>query len=114
VEAYNFELKLALISMVQQAQFGVGPMEDSNLHPLVFSDVCDTLKLNGVLTDAIRLQLFCFSFFASKVNYYCKAFLSKLCSSNKMTNLRKQIATFAQREDENKSKKTNPFFLLCH
>ena len=58
VDANNFELKPALISMVQQSQFGGTPLEDLNLHLLIFLEVCDTLKLNGVSTDAIRLRLF--------------------------------------------------------
>jgi len=36
MEAHNFELKLALISMVQQAQFGGALMEDPNLYLSVF------------------------------------------------------------------------------
>jgi len=36
-------------------------LEDSNLHPSVFLEVCDMLKLNGVSSDAIRLRLFPFS-----------------------------------------------------
>jgi len=36
------------------------PLEDPNLHLLVFLEVCDTLKLNGVSTDAIHLRLFPF------------------------------------------------------
>ena len=36
VAAHNFELKPALISMVQQLQFGGLPMEDPNLHLSVF------------------------------------------------------------------------------
>ena len=48
--------------MVQQFQFGGSPMEDPNLHFSIFLEVCDTLKLNWVSTDAIRLQLFQFLF----------------------------------------------------
>ena len=32
IDANNFELKLALISMVQQQQFGGSPLEDHNGH----------------------------------------------------------------------------------
>jgi len=62
IDANNFELKLALISIVQHSQFGETPLEDPNLHLSVFLEVCDTLKLNGVSSDTIRLRLFPFSF----------------------------------------------------
>jgi len=44
VKAHNFELKSALISVVQQSQFGGSSMEDLNLYLLVFLEVCNTLK----------------------------------------------------------------------
>ena len=52
IDANNFELKPAFISIVQQSQFGGTPLEDPNLH-LIFLEVCNTLKLNGVSTDTI-------------------------------------------------------------
>jgi len=55
VEAHKFEHKPALISMVQQAQLDGAPMEDPNPHLGFFLKECDTLKLNGVLTDITRL-----------------------------------------------------------
>ena len=61
VEAHNFELKLALISIMQEAQFRGTPMKDLRLHLPVFLEVCDTLKLNEVSIDAIPLWLFSFS-----------------------------------------------------
>ena len=61
IAANNFELKPALISMVQESQFGGSLMEDPNLHLWVFLEVCGTLKINGASTDAIRLRLFPFS-----------------------------------------------------
>ena len=61
IGANNFELKLTLISIVQQSQFGGTPLEDPNLHLSVFLEVCETLKLNGLSIDAIRLRLFPFS-----------------------------------------------------
>jgi len=114
VKAYNFELKPAFISMVQQAQFGGTLIEDLNLHFSIFSEVCDTLKLNGVLTDAISLWLFPFSLgdktWASlhslhpeSITTYdegIEAFLTEFFPLSKTTSIRNQITTFAQRKDE--------------
>ena len=61
MDANNFELKPALISMLQQSQFGGTPLEDPNLHLSVSLEVFNTLKLNKVSSDAIRLRLFPFS-----------------------------------------------------
>ena len=61
VEANNFELRPALISFVEQKQFGGHPSENPHLHLRNFLAKCDTIKLNGVSADAIRLRLFPFS-----------------------------------------------------
>ena len=39
VDANNFKLKLALISMVQFSQFGGTPLEDPNLHLSVYAEI---------------------------------------------------------------------------
>ena len=57
----NFELRPALVSMVQQTQFGGSLMEDPNLHLLIFLQMRDALTLNGLSIDAICLHLFPFS-----------------------------------------------------
>ena len=61
INANNFELKPVLISMVQQAQFSGSPLDDPNIHLTMFLEICDTLKMNGVTKDTIRLRLFPFS-----------------------------------------------------
>jgi len=58
IDANNFELKLALISMVQQSQFGWTPLEDPSPHLLVILELCGTLKVNEVSTDTVRIHLF--------------------------------------------------------
>ena len=53
----NFKLKLKLICTAQQSQFSDTPMEDANLHLLVFLEMCNTLKINGGYSDVIFLRL---------------------------------------------------------
>ena len=61
IDANNFELKLALISMVQQQEFGGSPSEDPNGHLSNFLQLCSTIKMNGVDPNVIKLKLFPFS-----------------------------------------------------
>ena len=46
----NYELKPALIQMVQQNQFGGSGAadEDANAHLISFLEICGTIKINGV------------------------------------------------------------------
>ena len=61
IEANNFELKPAWITMVQQHQFTGHPSEDPNEHMGRFVRMANTVKLNGVRPEVIKLQLFLFS-----------------------------------------------------
>ena len=61
IEANNLELKPSLITMVQQHQFTSHPSEDPNEHLGRFMRMANTVKLNGVRPDVIKLQLFPFS-----------------------------------------------------
>ena len=61
IEANNFKLKLALITMVQQHQFTGHPSKDPNEHMGRFMRMANTIKLNGVRPEVIKLQLFPFS-----------------------------------------------------
>jgi len=114
VDANNFELKSALISMVQQSQFGGTPLEEPNLHLSVFLEVCETLKLNGVSSDVIRLRLFPF-LLRDKVlawlhslpsgcittwNELTRAFITKFFPPSKTASLRNQIINSMQKDDE--------------
>lgn len=55
--ADNFQLKPALIQLVQQNQFGGHDSEDPRAHIVEFLQICDTVKLNEVSEDAIKLML---------------------------------------------------------
>ena len=61
IEANNFELKRTLITMVHQHQFTWHPNEDPNEHMGRFMTMENTVKLNGVRPEVIKLQLFPFS-----------------------------------------------------
>ena len=61
IEANNFELKPALITMVQQHHYTGHPSEDPNEHMRRFMRMENTVKLNGVRPEVIKLQLFLFS-----------------------------------------------------
>ena len=61
IEANNFKLKTALITMVQQHQFTGHPSEDPNEHLGRLMRMENTVKMNGVRPDVIKLQLFPFS-----------------------------------------------------
>ncbi len=62
IQANNFEIKPAIIQMIQNSvQFGGLANDDPNLHIVNFLEICDTFKHNGVTDDAIRLRLFPFS-----------------------------------------------------
>ena len=61
IEANNFELKPALITMVQQHQLARHPSEDPNKHMGRFIRMENIVKLNGVRPEVIKLQLFLFS-----------------------------------------------------
>ena len=61
IEANNFELKTTLITMVQQHRFTGHPFEDPNEHLGRFMRMVNTVKLNGMRPEVIKLQLFPFS-----------------------------------------------------
>ena len=61
VDANNFEIKPALITMVQQHQFTIHPTEDLNEHLGRFLIMENKVKLNSVRPEVIKLDLFPFS-----------------------------------------------------
>ena len=55
IEANNFELEPTLITMVQQNQFIGQPSKDPNKHLDRFLRMVNTVKMNGVNPDVIKL-----------------------------------------------------------
>jgi hypothetical protein len=57
----SFELKPALINMVQQSPFCDKDSEDANAHLQHFLEIYITFTIRGVTQDAVCLRLFPFS-----------------------------------------------------
>jgi len=114
VKANNFKLSPALISFVEQEQFAGHPSKNPNAHLRKFLAKCDTMKINGASSNAIRLRLFPFSLkdrasdwlqneelnSFTTWNMLSKAFLSKYFPRGKTAKMRAEITSFIQRDEE--------------
>ncbi|XP_017416468.2 uncharacterized protein LOC108327255 [Vigna angularis] len=114
IQANNFEIKPALLQVIQQNQFGGANSEDPNSHLENFLAICDTLKINGVLDDAIRLRLFPFSL-RDKAKGWLQSqpqgsistwedmatkFVTKYFPPSKSAKMRNEITSFVQQDNE--------------
>ena len=114
VDANNFELKPALITMVQQHQFTGHPIEDSNEHLGRFLRMANTVKLNGVRPEVIKLHLFPFSLRDIAATWYeslpygsvdtweelVEAYLGRFFPPSLTLERKREIIVFQQGEDE--------------
>jgi Retrotransposon gag protein len=116
VAANNFELKPALLNMLSQHMFNDLAHEDPNQHLVMFGELCNTVKINGVEPEAIKLRAFHFSLGDKARNLLrsldtgtirtwaqmSDVFLSKYFPPSKTSVLRAQIINFRQREGESR------------
>ncbi|KAL5542713.1 hypothetical protein UlMin_010423 [Ulmus minor] len=115
IQANNFEIKPAIIQMIQNSvQFGGLANDDSNLHIANFLEICDTFKHNGVTNDAIRLRLFPFSLNNKAKAWFTslppgtittweglvKSFFTKYFPPTKSAKMRNDITNFFQQDQE--------------
>ena len=108
MDANNFELKPTLITMVQQHQFTGQPTEDPNEHLGRFLMMENTVKLNGVRLEVIKLHLFPFSLRDIAATWYeslpygsvdtwkelVEAYLGKFFPSSLTSERRREIIVF--------------------
>jgi hypothetical protein len=112
IEDDNFELKPALINMVQQRPFCGKASEDVNAHLQHFLEICSTFTIQGVTQDAVRLRLFAFSLLGKAKQWFysnkeavstwekcSNAFLAKFFPLGKTNALRNKISGFQQLMD---------------
>ncbi|WVZ08241.1 hypothetical protein V8G54_021587 [Vigna mungo] len=114
IQANNFEIKPALLQVIQQNRFGGAVSEYPNSHLDNFLAICDTLKINGVSDYAIHLRLFPFSL-RDKAKRWLQSqpqgsiptwedmatkFVTKYFPPSKLAKMRSEIITFVQQETE--------------
>ena len=114
IEANNFELKPALIIMVQQHQFTGHPSEDPNEHMERFMRMKNTIKLNGVRPEVIKVQMFPFSLrdvaatwfeslpvgLVSNWEELVEVYMRRIFTPTLTSEMRREIIVFKQRDDE--------------
>jgi hypothetical protein len=109
----GFELKPALINMVQANQFCGKAHEDASAHLQHFLEICSTFTNKGVTRDTILLHLFPFSLLGKAKQWFytnkdknttwsicATAFLAKFFPVGMTNALRAKISTFQQQHDE--------------
>ena len=105
----GFQLKLALINMVQASQVSGKAHEDASAHLQHILEICSTFTIKGVTQDAILLRLFPFSLLekANQWSYVNKdrnttwdncstAFLAKFFATGRTNALCGRISSFQQ------------------
>nr|GEY62499.1 reverse transcriptase domain-containing protein [Tanacetum cinerariifolium] len=115
IQATNFRLKNDMIQQVQNpCQFYGLLGDDANKHLNKFLHVTQSIKVNGVTNDALRLYLFPHSLTHHATTWFdrlprnsittfeqmAKMFLEKYFPPSMVTKLRNEITNFHQRPDE--------------
>jgi hypothetical protein len=117
----SFELKPALINMVQQCPFCSKASEDANAHLQCFLEICSTFTIRGIAQDVVRLHLFPFSLLGKAKQWFysnnkvvstwekCSiAFLTKFFPLGKTNALRNKISIFQQVKDATSAAISSP------
>ncbi|GJU30321.1 reverse transcriptase domain-containing protein [Tanacetum coccineum] len=114
IQATTFGLKNDMIQQVQNSCPFRGPGDDANKHLDKFFHVTQSMKVNGVPDDALRLHLFPYSFQDRAAEWFdrlprnsvnsfdqmAKIFLGKYFPPSMVTKLRNDITNFCQRPNE--------------
>ena len=114
IQANNFELKIVTLQMLLNIQFHWLSSENLNTYLTNFIEVCDTIKYNGVIEEALRLRLFSLSL-GDKAKHWLTSqppdsitlwndlvqkFLTKFFPPSKIAQLVEDINTFRRLEGE--------------
>ncbi|XP_020216684.1 uncharacterized protein LOC109800304 [Cajanus cajan] len=114
IAATNFEMKPALLNLIQNNQFAGLDHEDPYLHLHTFIELCGTVKIHQVPEEVIRMKLFPFSLLG-KAKMWLNAlphqsltrwsdietkFLARFFPLAKINQAKSEIVTFSQKQDE--------------
>ena len=116
INANDFELKPALISMVQQNQFAGQSTENPTEHLGRFMRIANSIKLNGVKPEVIQLQLFPFSLRDMAITWFnslpqesvntwedlMRAYFNKFCIPSLQSKQRREIINSKHEGDEDR------------
>nr|KYP37147.1 hypothetical protein KK1_041685 [Cajanus cajan] len=91
IAATNFEMKPALLNLIQNNQFAGLDHEDPYLHLHTFVELCGTVKIHQVPEEVIRMKLFPFSLLGKAKIFFPLA---------KINQAKSEIVTFSQKQDE--------------
>jgi hypothetical protein len=113
IEDGSFELKLALINMVQQSPICGNASEDANAHLQHYMEIYNTFTIRGVTQDVVCLHLFPFPLLGKAKQWFysnkeavstwekcSNAFLAKFFPLGKTNALRNKIFGFEQLTNE--------------
>ncbi|KAL4378750.1 hypothetical protein GQ457_02G023750 [Hibiscus cannabinus] len=115
IQAAHFELKPVMFNMLNSiGQFGGSPHKDARQHIRAFLKVFDSFRQQGVHEDVLKLKLFSYSLRdrarawlsgvpAGSLESWadlCRSFLMRYNPPNMHTQLRNDIASFRQGDDE--------------
>ncbi|KAK8530849.1 hypothetical protein V6N12_013349 [Hibiscus sabdariffa] len=95
-------------------QFGRSPAENARQHLKSFLEICNSFKIHVVSNDVLKLKLFPYSLRDKAKEWWnnlppgsliswtelCRSFLAKFNYTNMTDNLRNQITSFRQEDDE--------------
>ena len=116
IDASDYELEPAIISMVQHNQFAGHPTENPNEHLGRFLRIANSIKLSGVRPEVIQLQLFPFSLRDMAITWFnslphesvntweelMRAFFSKFFIPSLPSKQRREITNSKHEGDENR------------
>nr|XP_021860992.1 uncharacterized protein LOC110800007 [Spinacia oleracea] len=111
IEAINFKIKPALISMVSQNQYGGHPSEEPTNHLQMFNQLYGTIKHQGVTQDQLKVMLFGIRLRDKAQTWLndvketewsaiSQAFLEEFFPPTKTAEIRHKLTTFTQEPGE--------------